>query len=408
MTGLTLRRTLFGLTAAVMLGGAPLLYAQADRGDGAGGAASVAPAPPLAPAPPQSLDGAPIALMYDLGSSRTLLARETDRRFIPASLTKLMTAYTAFEMVEEGRIALDQVITVDPETARQWSRRGSSMFVRAGDRITIDTLLAGIVTVSANDGCVVLAKGVSGSVDAFTREMNAEARKLRMTDSHFNTPNGWPDEGRTYTSARDLAKLAKAILTDHPDLYRRYFAMEEFSFNDITQKHHNPILGAVAGADGLKTGFTNEAGYGFVGSAQRDGRRLIMVVGNTETSRERKQISRDFMEWGFGEWSATRLFGKDAEIGRVKVQGGSHTSVAVAASRPVFVTTPIGKAPNPSVSIVYQGPVVAPIRKGERIAELHVENGNGKASRMDLVAMEDVAPANRWQKLRNGLLGLVD
>ncbi|WP_082836028.1 D-alanyl-D-alanine carboxypeptidase family protein [Croceicoccus bisphenolivorans] len=394
-------------TTAVALAAAALLVSPATGAQGGGGSGDGAVAISDGADLPPSLEGAPIALMVDLGSGRVLYSREADRRFMPASLTKLMTLYTAFEMIEEGSLSLDQRLPVRDETFRAWSGKGSTMFVPRGAAITVDTLLHAIDTVSANDGCVVLAEGAAGSVPAFTALMNAKARQLGMHDSHWNTPNGWMDEGRTYTSARDLATLAQAIITRHPGLYRRYFSQPSFAYNGITQNNRNPILGAVQGADGLKTGFTNEAGYGFVGSAERNGRRIVMVIGGTESGRARKAIARDFINWGFDDWSARRLYGAGQAVASVALQGGADRTVMLNAERPVFVTVPQGQQADARVSVRYRGPAVAPVRKGDKIATLEITTADGSRGSVPLVAAEDVDTANWWQRLRNGLLAIV-
>lgn len=368
-------------------------------------------APPAAendvPTLPASLDGAPIALMIDLGSGRVLFSREEDRRFMPASLTKLMTVYTAFEMLDEGLLQPQQRMPVRDETFREWSGKGSSMFVAQGTTVGVDDLLRAIPTVSANDGCVVLAEGAAGSVAKFTDIMNAKAKELGMNDSHFNTPNGWPDEGRTYTSARDLATLAKALITRHPQKYQRYFGIPQFTWNEITQKNRNPILGVVDGADGLKTGFTNEAGYGFVGSAERNGRRIVMVIGGTQSGRERKAIARDFIAWGFDSWRAHQLYGMNQPVAEVALQGGAERQVELKAESPVFVTVPNGEDPQARISVRYLGPAQAPIVEGDRVARLVIETADGQKSSVPLIASESVEEANWWQRLRNGLFSLV-
>lgn len=368
-------------------------------------------APPAAendvPTLPASLDGAPIALMIDLGSGRVLFSREEDRRFMPASLTKLMTVYTAFEMLDEGLLQPQQRMPVRDETFREWSGKGSSMFVAQGTTVGVDDLLRAIPTVSANDGCVVLAEGAAGSVAKFTDIMNAKAKELGMNDSHFNTPNGWPDEGRTYTSARDLATLAKALITRHPQKYQRYFGIPQFTWNEITQKNRNPILGVVDGADGLKTGFTNEAGYGFVGSAERNGRRIVMVIGGTQSGRERKAIARDFIAWGFDSWRAHQLYGMNQPVAEVALQGGAERQVELKAESPVFVTVPNGEDPQARISVRYLGPAQAPIAEGDRVASLVIETADGQKSSVPLIASESVEEANWWQRLRNGLFSLV-
>ena len=359
------------------------------------------------PPTPPSLEGAPLAYMIDLGSGRVLFSREADRRFMPASLTKLMTAYTAFEMLDEGTLQLAQRMPVSDGAFKEWSGKGSSMFVARGTAIPVDTLLKGILTVSANDGCVVLAEGAAGSVPNWVDLMNAKARELGMKDSHFGTPNGWPDQGRTYTSARDLATLARAIITRHPGKYQRYFGIRLFEWNGIQQRNRNPILDAVAGADGLKTGFTNEAGFGFVGSAERNGRRLVMVIGGTESGAARKAIARDFINWGFDDWHARMLFGAHQPVAIVELQGGAARAIEVASERPVFVTAPQGQAADATVAVRYLGPAKAPIAKGQTIASLTIRTPDGAKSEVPLVATQDVAAANWWQRLRNGLLSLV-
>ncbi len=372
---------------------------------GAQGAAPVAAN--AAPLTPPSLEGAPLAIMIDLGSGRVLFSREADRRFMPASLTKLMTAYTAFEMLDEGTLQLAQRMPVSDQAFKEWSGTGSSMFVARGTAIPVDTLLKGILTVSANDGCVVLAEGAAGSVPNWIDLMNAKARELGMKDSHFGTPNGWPDQGRTYTSARDLATLARAIITRHPGKYERYFGIRNFEWNGIQQHNRNPILDAVEGADGLKTGFTNEAGYGFVGSAQRNGRRLVMVVGGTESGAARKAISRDFINWGFDAWHARMLYGANQPVANVEVQGGADRAVEVASPRPVFVTAPQGKAADAKVAVRFLGPAAAPVKKGQQVASLTIQTPDGVKSEVPLLATQDVAEANWWQRMRNGLFSLV-
>ena len=361
---------------------------------------------PASPQPPEILDRVPIALIEDLGSGRILYSREADRRFIPASLTKLMTVYTAFELLKEKRIVLNQQMPVRYDTFKEWSGKGSSMFVRANSSISVDDLLKGIVTVSANDGSIVLAEGIAGSVQGFATLMNAKARELGMNDSHFNTPNGWPDEGRTYTSARDLAKLATALATRHPELYAYYFSIPEFTWNDITQKNRNPVIGAVRGADGLKTGFTNEAGYGFVGSAQRNGRRLVMVVGGAESSRLRKAAAREFLEWGFDAWDAQLLFGNAHPLAEARVQGGTARTVPLVAALPVFQTVPHGGKGDPTVTVRYRGPLQAPIKEGETVAELLIQADGAPARAIPLVTANAVEEGDFWDRLRDGFLGL--
>ena len=350
---------------------------------------------------------APIALMLDLGSGRQLYARGERRRFLPASLTKIMTAWVAFELIGVGRLQPRQRFTMSDDAFAKWRRVGSTMFLARGQQVTVDELLDGIMTVSANDGCIVLAEGASGSVEGFVALMNAEARRLGMTDSHFGTPNGWPDEGATYTSARDLAILTRAMITRHPALYRRYVGRTGLVFNGITQNNHVPLLGEMAGVDGVKTGFTNESGFGFVGSAVRGGRRLVMVVAGYDRPRLRTSESRAFLDWGFGAWEAQRLFGGGATVGEAQVQGGSGRSVALTSPIAAFVTVPKGSPVRYRLALRYQGPVRAPIRAGDAVGELVVEVDGQQPATIPLVAAQSVAVAGPIARLRNGVLAAV-
>lgn len=352
-------------------------------------------------------DVAPIALMADLPTGQVLYARDPRRRFVPASITKVMTAFVAFELIKEGKLHPDQVFTMSPGAGQEWSRKGSTMFLEAGDRATVDQILHGITTVSANDGCIVLAEGAVGSVAKWVALMNSTARELGMADSHFGTPNGWMDEGRTYVTAQDLATLARALLTRHPDLYRRYFGHHSMVFKGITQNNHDPITGVVPGADGIKTGFTRQAGYGFLGTATRHGQRLVMVLAGVDTGQARRQAARQFMEWGFQAFDKHPLFPAGSILGSARVQGGADVKVGLKSSTPVYYLTPAGKKTDVSLSLRYKGPLQAPIAAGAPVAELEINVKGQGIYRVPLVATKGVPSANFWQRVRNGLYGLV-
>lgn len=356
------------------------------------------------PAAP-SENAAPIALMIDLGSGQVLHARDIDRRFLPASVTKVMTAYLAFEMLADGRLKPDTVYPVSQKLDDEWSGEGSSLFLKAGDKPTVDTLLHGITTVSANDASVLLAEGASGSVEAWVAEMNRTASKLGMRDSHFGTPNGWPDEGATYTTARDLVTLARAMITRHPDLYRQYFGHRSFGYNGIAQENHDPLTGIVPGGDGIKTGHTNEAGYNFLGSAQRGGRRLVMVVAGVDSEGMRDTASRDYIEWGFGAFDPKVLFQKGTPMGSAQVQGGKFDSVKLRAAANIVADMPKTAKPQVTLRNHYRGPLKAPIRAGQEVASLEVRIEGFAPYDVPLEAAENVPQANLLQRIRNGVLG---
>lgn len=359
------------------------------------------------PAPPPEMANVPVGLLVDVNSGRTLYAREPDRRFLPASTTKVMTAFVAFEEMAKGRLTATQPFTVRNDTARLWNGRGTSLYLKAGTVIDAGTLLHGIATVSANDASVVLAEGYAADVGRWCALMNAQAQRLGMTNSHFATPNGWPDQGATYVSARDLVTLGEAMITRHPQLYRRYFGQKRTTWNGVTQESHDPTVGVVRGADGIKTGHTNEAGYNFLGSAERDGRRLIMVVAGAHSEAERASASRALLEWGFTEWRTRPLFAANKTIAQARVQGGDARQVPLVANRAVAAVLPKGEAGPITLKVTYDGPLVAPIAKGAKVAELEIGTGEGPPSRLPLFAGSAVGKAGPIDRLINGVAGLL-
>ena len=367
-----------------------------------------APAQPAdARQPPASLAPIPIALLVDMGSGQVLYAKEPDRRFMPASITKVMTLYVAFELIARGQLNESRVFRMSEDAWKHWHGVGSTMFLDREHDVTVHDLLMGIANVSANDGCIVLAEGVAGSVPNWVALMNAEARRIGMTNSHYGTPNGWMDEGQTYVTARDLATLASAMIRRHPDLYHRYIGHETSTWNGITQHNHDPILGKVEGADGIKTGFTNQAGYGFVGSAVRGGRRLVMVIGSADKPKERAEAASDLMDWGFAAFDSRPLFAPGAEVGTARVQDGAARSVPLLAPSAYSAVSPRGTRAPVSLRIIYDGPLAAPIRKGDPVAALEFRVSNGAPQQVPLTAGADVAKAGPLRRLVNGLAGLV-
>ncbi|RKF23601.1 D-alanyl-D-alanine carboxypeptidase [Altericroceibacterium spongiae] len=344
-------------------------------------------------------------MLIDLSSGQTLFKRDPERRFMPASTTKIMTVYTAFELISHGKLKLDETIEISPEIAEEWSGEGSSMFLKAGDHVTIAQLMTGITTVSGNDACVALAVHAAGSLDKWLAMMNENAAFLGMKDSHFGSPNGYPDEGKTFTSAQDLAILASALVKRHPDLYQRFFGHHGMVYNGIAQSNHDPITGKVPGADGIKTGYTRQAGYNFVGSAFRSGRRLIMVLAGSPTSRMRDETARKLINWGYDDFENRLLVPARAEIGTARVQDGALNSVTLRPRDDVVATVPVGGTVSPKLTIRYRGPVKAPIAKGQEVARLHIEIPGQTPHEVPLVASHAVARANMLQRLVNGVEG---
>ena len=361
---------------------------------------------PSATAPPVP-DEIPVALLVDLSSGQTLFAREADRRFVPASVTKVMTAYTAFRLIEQGKLSPETQVTISAEVAELWSGEGSSMFLEAGDRVTVGQLLLGITTVSANDASVALAMAATGSQEAWLALMNEHAAELGMRDTHFGTPNGWPDEGRTYTSARDLAILGEALTTRYRGLYERYFGHRGMRYRNIAQDNHDPVTGVVEGADGMKTGFTRESGYNFLGSAERDGRRLVMIVAAAPSASIRNSAARDLLRWGFESFESRVILPGELPVGHARVQNGAAGEVALRTAGEVRASIPQERTSEIELSIRYRGPIEAPIAEGQQVAFLRVEIPGQAPHDVPLVAAAPVARANLVQRLRNGIVGLL-
>ena len=353
-----------------------------------------------------------VAYLIDLSSGAVLLAKDSDKRMPPASMAKMMTTNVAFELIKKGDLQLNKMCTVRPETWAKWHgpQAGSTMFLSPNEQVSVENLLHGIITLSGNDASVVLAECIGGTEEAFANIMNDNARRLGLTNSHFGNSNGWPDEGRTFVSARDLATLARAEIENYPDLYKKFYSQTQFTWGktlgsgaDITQANRNPLLGRVQGADGLKTGHTDEAGYGFTGSAEQNGRRLVMVVAGLDSFNQRIEESVRLMQWGFNAWQTKPLFKSGANIGSAKVQMGSSSEVSLVAPRDLAVTIPAGVlSKTGAMKIRYQGPVKAPIAKGQHIADLVVSMPDGEQV-MPLVAGEDIGQAGFFGRVWIGL-----
>jgi D-alanyl-D-alanine carboxypeptidase (penicillin-binding protein 5/6) len=340
-------------------------------------AVTLATAAPAA-APPYETP-APVAYLIDLSSGAELYAKDADRRMPPASMAKMMETELAFELIDKGQLSLSKMCTVQPQTWAKWHgpAAGSTMFLSPNEQVSVENLLHGIVTLSGNDAAIVLAECVAGTEQAFVAQENVLAKQLGITSSYFGTPNGWPDNDVTMVTARDLAKLARASIERHPALYKKFYAQPNFTWGktvgsgkDIVQDNRNPLLGRVPGADGLKTGHTEEAGYGFTGSAEQNGRRLIVVLAGMTSTNQRIEESVRLMNWGFAAWTTKPLYKAGATVGTANVQMGSASTVSLVAPRDIALTLPAGLGSNiKSTRIRYSGPLQAPIAKGAHVAD---------------------------------------
>ena len=357
---------------------------------------------------------APIVLLKDMDSGAVLFSRGAEKRFAPASMAKVMTAYVVLDLIKKGELARDKQFTVSEATWKKWngSTGGSTMFLRPNEKVSVDELLKGLITVSGNDAAAVLAVGIDGSEANFVKRMNDVASGIGMKSSRFGTPNGWPDGGVTKVSAADLVTLADRLIRDHPGGYERYFAIPKLRHGKspkgepIVQPNRNPILGRFEGADGLKTGHTAEAGYCFLGSAKRGGRRLIMVVAGMTSEKARRDEAERLMKWGFDEWEGRELIPAGASLGRVDVRRGTAPAVATEAGIAVRMTVPKGYSGGYRAVMRTEAPVSAPLTRGTPVAELVVTPDGLPSQTTPLIAAADVNQGGWWARARTGFYRL--
>jgi D-alanyl-D-alanine carboxypeptidase (penicillin-binding protein 5/6) len=342
--------------------------------------------------------GAPHAILIDAENGGVLFERDADRLVFPASLAKLMTAEYVFHEIKEGRLKLTDEFMVSENAWRKGGApsHGSTMFAAIYSKVPVDDLLHGMIIQSANDACIVLAEGIAGNETAFAAKLTERAREIGLEKSVFTNSNGLPDPGEQVT-ARELATLARHIIRTYPDFYP-LFAQPDYTWNKIRQQNRNPLLAAMAGADGLKTGFTKEAGYGLVGSAVQNRQRLIVVVNGVSTAKDRADEAKKLLEWGFRNFEQRVLFAEGQTIGTAKVFGGASGHVSLVADGAVRIMLPKSGAEKLIARIVYKGPVPAPVTEGTPIGNLKVWRNENLILSMPLKAAENVSKGNMSQR----------
>jgi D-alanyl-D-alanine carboxypeptidase (penicillin-binding protein 5/6) len=349
---------------------------------------------------------APHALLMDFGSGTILYDKAADEPIIPASMTKIMTAEVLFHQIKEGRVSLDTEFVISENAWRRGGAPsgGSAMFAALGSSVKVIDLIQGLAVQSGNDAAITIAEGIAGTEDNFARMMNERARELGLKDSVFVNATGLEGEGQ-HTTARDLALLSAHLIRTYPDLYR-YFGEPEFTWNKIRQRNRNPLLTMNIGADGIKTGYLKEAGYGMVGSAVNDGRRLIVVVAGLKTARERADEAHKLLSWGLRSFETRRLFDAGEEIGQASVYGGAQGSVGLVSPTPVDVLIPRGTADKLVAQITYTGPLLPPVEAGKEVARLKVMRGNAQVLDIPLVAAQAVGAGTISQRALDAALEL--
>ena len=307
------------------------------------------------------------ALVIDLSTNEILLEKNSTEKTYPSSMTKMMTALVAFEKIKDGSLSLDQEFLI---SKKAWKMGGSKMFIEVDKRVSVYDLLLGVVVQSGNDASIAIAEGISGSEEIFAIEMNNLGKKIGLTGSNFTNSSGWPDDNH-YTTAEDLAKVAQYTIENHYELYQMY-KISDFTYNGIKQDNRNPLLYTFEGADGFKTGYTEAAGYGLVGSAERGDRRLILVLNGLESSKSRAQESLRLMDWGFNNFQLVDFYKKNEVIQEVDTWLGKEDKVDLVALEDISVSIPKAQLSSAKVTVLVEEPIATPIKIGDQIAKLQI------------------------------------
>lgn len=349
---------------------------------------------------------AEFAFVTDFASGKVLMEKDPDALMKPASMAKIMTVYIAFQRIADGSLSLDDTFLI---SEKAWRKGGSKTFVEVGKQVSVRDLLFGVVVQSGNDAAIAIAEGISGTEDGFAEEMNYVARGLGMSNTVFRNATGWPDPEQV-TTARDLNILATALIRDfpvdeYPELYPM-FAEKNFTYNGIKQGNRNPLVYGTQGADGLKTGHTEESGYGLVGSAIRDGQRVIMVLNGMQSMKQRSSESRRLMDLMFREFKLYRFYGQNEAVDRANVWLGTQSKIDLVLKEPLELVLARSDRRKLKVSVQWTDPVPAPIRAGQTVGTLVLELPSGKTS-YELLAARDVAALGMFDRVGEALKYLI-
>ena len=341
------------------------------------------------------------AFLIDLSTGQVLLDKNSQSKTFPSSMTKMITVLVAFEKISKGLISMDQKFLV---SKKAWRMGGSKMFVEVDKQVSLEDLLRGIIVQSGNDASIVLAEGISGSEEAFAGEMNLLAKKIGLKGSNFVNSSGMPADNH-FTTARDLAVIAEYTIKNYPELYKIY-AEHDFTYSGITQSNRNPLLGGSTGNDGLKTGYTARAGYGYVGSSIRNGRRLVLVFNGTNSSNQRKQEANRLMDWGFSNFQYIKFFKKGDLVYRPDTWLGKVKKVNLIAPNDISLAIPKAHLADMKVVVEVIEPVATPIIAGQVIGQLKISHGKIETS-FDLGSEKDLRQKNFFSRIFAALYYLV-
>ena len=334
------------------------------------------------------------AFLIDFDTNQVLFEKNSDVLMPPASMSKIMTAYLAFEEIKSGRLKLEDKILISENA---WQKRGSKMFVGVNEEVAISDILRGIIVQSGNDAAIALAEHLQGSEAAFADKMTKKARDLGLKTAKFKNATGWPDEEHKIT-ARELALLAKLTIMNFPDLYPIY-AEKSFTFNNIKQGNRNPLLYDGSGSDGLKTGRTQAAGYGLTASVSKAGRRLIMVLNGMKSSRERKREARKLIEWGFREYDNYKIFEKGETVADIDVWLGKDTRLSAVIKDEIKLTVMRTDSEKVKTTVHYEEPIAAPVKRGQIVGTLKIKVPNQVIREYPLFANQSIEKLGVWGRI---------
>jgi len=347
------------------------------------------------------------AIVMDFESRSILFQKNGDELMPPASMAKLMTMEVVFNSLKSGRMTFDSTFTISEDAWRRGGTNsgGSTMFAKLNSDVRLEDLIRGVIIQSGNDASIAIAEGMAGSEAGFAGLMNQRARAIGLENSTFRNSTGLPDPEQKVT-ARDLASLARHVISTYPEYYKIY-SEPEFTWNKVRQRNRNPVLGRVEGADGLKTGYTEASGYGLVASAMQDGRRVIIVLNGMESSRERSAEAIKLMRWAFRAFQPLDLFADGEVVGEATLYGGSRSGVPLTAKGPLQIFVPIGFRDRLRAEIVFDGPIRAPVSKGAQVAKLQVLVDGKVSQETPLYAAEDVGTGSVTQRAMDALQELI-
>jgi D-alanyl-D-alanine carboxypeptidase (penicillin-binding protein 5/6) len=361
--------------------------------------AQAAPSAASMPIPKAPSSGAKAFIIQDYNSGRILASGNADQSYDPASITKLMTAYVIFNELQSGKISLSDKVTI---SEKAWRAPGSRMFVEVGKQVSVEDLLQGMIVQSGNDATIALAEHIAGSEETFAALMNRHAEDIGLTGSHFMNSSGLTDENH-YMTARDIANLAGRVIRNYPEYYK-WYSQKEFTFNEITQQNRNKLLWKDDSVDGIKTGFTDSAGYCLVTSARKDGMRLITVVLGTESANARISASQALLNYGFRFFETHKLYDAGTTLASSRIWKGSNDSVQLGLDRVLYVTIPRGRYEALDASIKIDNRIMAPVAEGMALGSVQVRLDDDVVAEQPLVSLQNVAEGSFWQRITDEAL----